>query len=371
MKKYIYRQDNYKLSKWSGGNTRQLAIYPENAEYLDRDFLWRLSSADSDLEESSFTRLPDYDRILMVLDGSVVLAHGEERTASLSAYEYDAFDGAIKTKCFGKLIKDYNLIYRKGCRGRMELIALTEQAQHIASEFEGSRCIGVYSAEGYVVVSAGGSSEMVKADEQMVIELEPDEKIGISVMGEGKCILTEVAFEKEEVLAFTPEEENAEGGSDFALALKLSLGNNRWSSAMRQLKKRGVLYSPQMQKKLRTLDKYFVTGIIWAVGVIICLLLLPAGVSGAAVFGLVIAFSALDVFLISPLIYMFYLPRPISAHIKQADKLNAYERKLFEEQLNYDPRREKLMHKYRDRSGEEYKGAADFWRKMHMDDKDK
>ena len=55
MKKHIYTEDNYKLSRWSGGNTRELAIYPEGAEYLDRDFLWRLSSADSDKEESSFT----------------------------------------------------------------------------------------------------------------------------------------------------------------------------------------------------------------------------------------------------------------------------------------------------------------------------
>ena len=84
----------------------------------------------------------------------------------------------------------------------------------------------------------------------------------------------------------------------------------------------------------------------------------------AIVFGLVIAFSVVDVFLISPLIYMIYLPKPISAHIKRAEDLNAYERKVFEEQLNYDPRREKLMHKYRDRSGETYKGAADFWKKM-------
>lgn len=368
MNKRIYKEENYKMSKWSGGNTRELAIYPETAEYLDRDFLWRLSSADSDLEESSFTKLPDYDRILMVLDGSVVLAHGDERSASLSAYEYDAFDGAVKTKCFGKLIKDYNLIYRKGCKGRMELIELTQQAQHVESSFEGSRCIGLYSAEGYTVVTAGGAAEMVKADEQMVIELDAGEELTLSVMGEGKCILTEVAFEKENVLDFSetgPAEAAGDGPSDFALALKLSLGNNRWSSAMRRMKRSGVLYSPALEKKLHTLDKFFVTGIVWAVGVIICLLLLPAGVDPKVVFCLVVAFSVVDVFLISPLIYLAVLPKPIRAHIKNAAELNAYEQKVFEEQLNYDPRQEKLMHKYRDRSGETYDGAADFWRKMN------
>ena len=389
MKKHIYTEDNYKLSKWSGGNTRELAIYPEGAEYLDRDFLWRLSSADSDKEESSFTKLPDYDRILMVLDGSVVLAHGEERTANLNAWESDAFDGAIKTKCFGQLKKDYNLIHRKGTRGRMELLELTSEGQHVACSSEGCRCIGLFSAEGYTVVSADGRTDMVKEGQQMVIELDPGEEISLTVMGEGKCIFTEVAFERDEVLSFGLEDVvtdaagavGADGGpsangpsgslggqSDFMLALKLSLGNNRWSNTMRKMKKKGLLYSPALNKKLRIMDKYLVTGIVWAAGVILCLLLLPAGVSPGLVFGLLIAFSIVDVFLISPLIYMAVLPRPISAHIKDSAHLNTYERKVFEEQLNYDPRREKLMHKYRDRSGEEYKNAADFWRKMNRDD---
>ena len=383
MKKRIYKEENYKLSKWSGGNTRELAIYPEKADYLDRDFLWRLSSADSDKEESSFTKLPDYERILMVLDGSVVLAHGEERTVSMGAWESDTFDGAIKTKCFGQLKKDYNLIYRKGTRGRMELIELTSEGQHIACSSEGSRSIGLYSADGYTVVSVNGQTEMLKQDQQMVIELDPEEEVSLTVMGEGKCIFTEVVFERDEVLSFGMEDAAASGAdvaakdgasvsaggqSDFMLALKLSLGNNRWSNTMRKMKKKGMLYSPALNQKLHTLDKFFVTGIVWSIGVILCLLLIPAGVSPVAVFGILIAFSIVDVFLISPLIYMLYLPRPLSAHIKSSDNLNAYEQKLFEEQLNYDPRRDKLMHKYRDRSGEQYSGAADFWRKMNKDD---
>ena len=377
MKKRIYKEENYKLSKWSGGTTRELAIYPNNAEYLDRDFLWRLSSADSDKEESSFTKLPDYDRILMVLDGSVVLAHGEERSVSLGAYECDEFDGAVKTKCFGQLKKDYNLIYRKGTKARMELIELTDQGHHLDSQFDGSRSIGLYCAEGYTVVTADGQTDMLKEDQQMVIELAPEEELSLSVMGSGKCILTETAFQREEVLDFATESDGEQldadgsggtGESDFLLALKLSLGNNRWSSTMRRMKKTGVLYSPALERKLRTLDRFFVTGIVWAVGVILCLLLIPLGVSTTTVFILLIAFSAVDVFLISPLIYMMYLPRPISAHIKNSENLNAYERKVFEEQLNYDPRHEKLMRKNRDRKGEEYKGAADFWRKMNKDD---
>ena len=62
-------KSNYIISQWSGGTTTQLAIAPEGAVYADRDFLWRISSATVDLEESDFTALPDYVRLISVLDG--------------------------------------------------------------------------------------------------------------------------------------------------------------------------------------------------------------------------------------------------------------------------------------------------------------
>ena len=182
----------------------------------------------------------------------------------------------------------------------MELVELTDQGHAIECSESGCRCIGIYSAEGYTVVSVNGQTDMVKEDQQMVIELAPEDEIKLSVMGQGKCIFTEVAFERDEVLDFSggfgygDDGSGAEGSSaagsgagdsgavgyaaggqsDYMLALKLSLGNNRWSQAMNRMKKKGVLHSPALDKKLRTLDRFFVTGIVWAVGVIICLLLL-------------------------------------------------------------------------------------------------
>ena len=60
--------DMQAVSRWSGGTTTQLAISPANALYADREFLWRVSSAVVELPESDFTPLPDYDRILMILE---------------------------------------------------------------------------------------------------------------------------------------------------------------------------------------------------------------------------------------------------------------------------------------------------------------
>lgn len=111
--------DAQTVSRWSGGTTTQLAIFPPQAVYAERDFLWRLSSAVVELPESDFTPLPDYDRILMILDGELTLSHdgGEEYT--LRALEQTSFDGASHTYSRGQ-VTDFNLMMRKGrCTGRV------------------------------------------------------------------------------------------------------------------------------------------------------------------------------------------------------------------------------------------------------------
>lgn len=107
------------VSRWSGGTTTQLAIFPAQAVYAERDFLWRVSSAVVELPESDFTPLPDYDRILMILSGELTLSHdgGEEYT--LRALEQTSFDGASHTFSRGQ-VTDFNLMMRKGrCTGRV------------------------------------------------------------------------------------------------------------------------------------------------------------------------------------------------------------------------------------------------------------
>ena len=50
--------EDYVCSVWSDGTTTQLLIAPEGAHYAARDFLWRVSSATVELDESDFTPLP-------------------------------------------------------------------------------------------------------------------------------------------------------------------------------------------------------------------------------------------------------------------------------------------------------------------------
>lgn len=372
MKKKIFSEDDYKTGKWSGGTTKELAIFPEDGNYLDRNFIWRISGADSDLEESSFTRLPGFDRILMVLKGQVVLAHGDESSVSLGCGEQDFFDGAVKTKCFGKLEKDYNLIMAKGSEGRMEIIELTQDAKAIDLTEKASGChgdgrcssYGFYSLEGYTLVSVNGEAEMVKQDQQMVVNCEPDEKPVITLMGQGKCIFTEIIYDKPAGFFDGDERSNVEG-SDFKLAFKLFLGSNRWSRLIRRERKKGDWYSPELVKKLDTLDRFYVTGILWLIGVLLCLITMTWGFDPVTVGILVLAFTAVDLLLISPLIYMLVLPKPICRHIRKPENLNEVEQKMYNEHITRNEHQDKLMYKYRDRSREKYEGMGDFIRKLN------
>ena len=74
-----FTRAQYVTTAWSGGTTTQLAIAPEEAVYAERDFLWRLSSAQVELEHSDFTPLPDYNRLISVLNWSLKL--GRESAA--------------------------------------------------------------------------------------------------------------------------------------------------------------------------------------------------------------------------------------------------------------------------------------------------
>ncbi len=105
-------------SRWSGGETVQLCICPPQAQYADRGFLWRLSTASVECESSVFTHLPDYNRIIALLGGQLSLDIGG-RLEKLSPCTPFSFDGGAAVTGYGRAV-DFNLMLRKGmCEGQM------------------------------------------------------------------------------------------------------------------------------------------------------------------------------------------------------------------------------------------------------------
>lgn len=107
---------DYTVSAWSGGTTTQLAIFPPEARYADRNFLWRVSSASVELEASDFTPLPDYDRLIATLRGDIVLTHNGGAPVTLKPFRVHAFSGGDATRSLGRCT-DFNLMLRRGRAG--------------------------------------------------------------------------------------------------------------------------------------------------------------------------------------------------------------------------------------------------------------
>lgn len=346
MKNRTYDKEGFSTSKWSGGETSQFAIFPETSKYIDRDFIWRLSSAAVELDESTFTKLPDYDRVLMVLEGEAVLAHGTTRTVKLSAGQQDSFGGEEGTKCFGK-IKDYNLMFKKGCSGRLEQIEVQSAAQSVAKGERGEHThasYGFYCLSGYTVVSVGGQAHMVSDGTQLVLDMDEGEDPELTIMGEGTVIMAEVFYNRYAHAAVEIPEEKATF-EDFKAAFKLARGRNKWKKATE--KKRDVWYDEALQAKLAFLDKTFIGIILWLVVSFVIVMLAVRGFSHTYAIILIIAWTVLYGLVISPLIYMIVLPKPIKAHIKSVDSLTEYEKMLYDKEQDKNEMTDKLLKKYK------------------------
>ncbi len=151
----IIKKESLETSIWSGGTTTQLSIFPENAKYQDRNFVWRLSSATVEEETSEFTNLPDYNRILMILSGKLELNHNDKEIINLNAFDQNEFDGANKTKSYGKVV-DFNLMMRKDkCSGKVKAVSIDKKEKTKINEI-----IGFYSSDNLTLAVYNYKSNM-------------------------------------------------------------------------------------------------------------------------------------------------------------------------------------------------------------------
>ena len=160
---------NYIVSQWSGGTTTQIAIAPAQALYADRDFLWRISSAVVELEESDFTPLGDYQRYITVLDGGMVLTHDGGASITLTPGDIHEFDGGSQTRSVGRCT-DFNLMLRKGkCSGTLRSIRLSAgNKQDLTFSDMDSTLIFCHTGSGSV--SAEGETVAIAPSETVVLE---------------------------------------------------------------------------------------------------------------------------------------------------------------------------------------------------------
>ncbi len=172
-KLFPVRKRDTLTSSWSGGSTTEFFIYPAGALYADRDFLFRISSATVNTDTSVFTSLPDYNRILLLLDGNLRLIHEEytgntvrvHHESKLMPLEQDFFDGGYKTTSLG-MGCDFNLMMRKELHGKMEVLALQKEEK---VTLQANWVNFVYLISGGALVCLNKQNQYIIKDEMAVI----------------------------------------------------------------------------------------------------------------------------------------------------------------------------------------------------------
>ncbi|MNK02245.1 HutD [compost metagenome] len=125
----VIRQADFSSSKWSGGTTTQWVISPENASLQERNFDWRISSAQVETEESDFTLFEGYERILIPLEGTLEMEHQTPNGSirqKVGEFELARFSGSWPTKGKGKLT-DFNLIFKSIYNPKIHISSFGEE----------------------------------------------------------------------------------------------------------------------------------------------------------------------------------------------------------------------------------------------------
>ncbi|MCL2035068.1 MAG: HutD family protein [Oscillospiraceae bacterium] len=191
----IYSSKNRNVTKWSGGESTELLIFPADAQFEDRSFDWRIAAAKTSATEFEFSNLGGFMRHIMILDGNVTMVHDGHHTISLKPFEQDYFDGAWKSKGFGAC-RDMNLILSEDYEGK--LIACENNVSCFLKDitqnhFLNSHCV-VYCPSGQISIAAF-------CDEKLIMKIDLDE---------GELILFENLDSAGGVLKFIPYAEKTD-----------------------------------------------------------------------------------------------------------------------------------------------------------------
>lgn len=127
----LIRKDEVVTSQWSGGKTNEYIIYPNEAKYADKDFLFRISSATIEAIPSDFTQFTGYKRYLAMLEGDIRLyKNGKEVCYDNQVlFSFESTDD-ITSYSIGK---DFNLMLHHSFEN--EIVAVSSETINYQSNY--------------------------------------------------------------------------------------------------------------------------------------------------------------------------------------------------------------------------------------------
>ena len=165
----LLRVNDFQVSDWSGGKTKQLYLSPPTGHYGKRDFDYRLSTATVELAESQFSDLSGFHRILMSLDHTLYLhnASRQEETV-LAPFTPYVFEGSDSITSRGTCT-DFNLIYNDHYQGQMIAIS---NGQELSRDDE---IQFIYALEDLTVTGTNLPALNLEAEQLLIVEKETQE----------------------------------------------------------------------------------------------------------------------------------------------------------------------------------------------------
>src|SRR5688572_3384171 len=113
-----FTSDSRTTINWASGTSTEIFIYPYDGSFADLNFLFRISTATVEAEESTFTFFEGITRHLMILKGELELIHEGRYTKHLKPFDQDTFSGEWSTSSKGK-VTDFNLMLKAGATGSL------------------------------------------------------------------------------------------------------------------------------------------------------------------------------------------------------------------------------------------------------------
>ena len=165
----LLRANDFQVSDWSGGKTKQLYLSPPTGHYGKREFDYRLSTATVELAESQFSDLSGFHRILMSLDHTLHLhnASRQEETV-LAPFTPYFFEGSDSITSRGTCT-DFNLIYSDHYQGQMIAISDGQElSQDEAIQF-------IYALSDLMVTGTDLPSLNLETGQLLIVEKETQE----------------------------------------------------------------------------------------------------------------------------------------------------------------------------------------------------
>ncbi len=169
MKISTFSPHHFLTSQWSGGSTTQLYIFPANASLSERNFELRLSTANVETAQSTFTSLPGIERKLMILEGEIVISHEGKHSRNLKPFEVDIFKGNWKTTAVG-ICKDFNLMTTADIKSDLYHLQLEAISDYILKPKNTCNKLFLYCASGSGQLKILNENHILKNEDLLAIE---------------------------------------------------------------------------------------------------------------------------------------------------------------------------------------------------------